>query len=127
MAVGKEILSAFAGAADYLSFDLVEHELSTLGDVEEMNDEDKELNRLYAEVREVRENPPLPAASPPKGEKLISLFEILRDKFPNDWLLPLEIYELTGALEILDYLKELQKRRPDVAHLIEGGLGILKK
>ncbi|WP_432412740.1 aromatic amino acid hydroxylase [Rasiella sp. SM2506] len=135
MAVGKEIVSAFAGAADYLSFDLVEHELSTLGDVVEMSDEEKELNGLYAEVRIIRENnagvdplsPPAADSSPLKREQLIGIFKKISKNYPNDWLLPLEIYELTRTSEILDYLKELQKRRPEIAHLIEAGLGLIHK
>ena len=55
MAVGKEIVSAFAGAADYLSFNLVKHELSTLGDIQELSEEEMRLNVLYAQVRKVRE------------------------------------------------------------------------
>ncbi|MGJ8666953.1 MAG: aromatic amino acid hydroxylase [Patiriisocius sp.] len=125
MAVGKDIVSAFAGAADYLSFNLVEHQLSTLGDVAEISEEEKQLNLLYAEVRALRERPSLTAESPENGEKLISIFNSVKDMFPNDWLLPIEIYELTGNKEVLDYLQILKSRRPKVAHLIVSGLGLI--
>ncbi|MAZ72173.1 MAG: phenylalanine 4-monooxygenase [Flavobacteriaceae bacterium] len=129
MAVGKEIISAFAGAADYLSFDLVEHELSSLGDVAEMSEEEKELNGLYAEVRAIREGHPHPQPLSFEGEgsKLSLIFKRISEKFPNDWLLPLEIYELTGTAEVFDYLQELKEKRPEVAHLIEGGLQLIDK
>lgn len=129
MAVGKEIVSAFAGAADELSFDLVEHELSTLGDVVEISEEDKALNGLYEKVRQVRlEHPPSPLqAGNPPSEELLSVFDILKNKFPEDWLLPLEIYELTGASEISAYLQALTIKRPEVAHLIKGGLELLNE
>ncbi len=127
MAVGKDIVSAFAGAADFLSFDLVEHQLSNLGDVVEISEEEKELSGLYAEVREVRENQPHPQSLSFEGagSKLLKNFKNVSSKFPKDWLLPLEIYELTRDREVLDYLIILQNRRPDVAHLIASGLRLI--
>ncbi len=135
MAVGKEIVSAFAGAADYLSFDLVEHQLSTLGDVAELSEEETNLNRMYAEVRTMRENsagveplsPPTLDSSSLKVDQLIGIFKNVSENYKNDWLLPLEIYELTGAPEVLDHLKLLQQRRPQIAHLIEAGFGLLNE
>jgi phenylalanine-4-hydroxylase len=123
MAVGKEIVSAFAGAADFLSFDLVAHQLSTLGDARPITEKEKELNDLYAEVRSRRKH---------IGESVAvsgfrHQFETLKNKFPEDWLLPLEIYELTKASEVFDHLKSLQKKRPKIAHLIESGLQLIAK
>jgi phenylalanine-4-hydroxylase len=136
MAVGKEIISAFAGAADYLSFNLVEHELSTLGDVVDISEEDKMLNGFYREVREIREQAANNYAME-KGEsrqllekeksQVAYTFNVLKDKFPNDWLLPLEMYELIGTSEILEHLRDLQDKRPEVKHLIESGLELLKE
>lgn len=131
MAVGKDIVSAFAGAADYLSFDLVEHELSTLGDKIELSKEGQELNELYAEVRKIRETNHLlleRSEGVVQGDvgKLLDVFKKVSETFPNDWLLPLEIYELTQATEILSYLHLLKEKRPDIAHLIEGGLELLE-
>ncbi|RDK83816.1 aromatic amino acid hydroxylase [Marinirhabdus gelatinilytica] len=134
MAVGKEIVSAFAGAADFLSFDLVEHELSTLGDVAEMTEEEKELNFLYAEVRKTRAkhlpSPPQEGnfrTDPEIKNQLIVIFNTVSKKFPNDWLLPLEIFELTASEKVFDYLQQLKTRRPKIAHLIDGGLALLDK
>jgi len=134
MAVGKEIVSAFAGAADYLSFDLVEHKLSTLGDVVALSESEKELNGLYEVVRTIRKtsiveplSPAVLDSSPLNVEQLIKIFKKVSLKFPNDWLLPLEIYELTKASEILMYLKSFQKRSPKVAHLINAGLELLNE
>ncbi len=123
MAVGKEIISAFAGAADYLSFDLVKHELSTLGDVVAISEEEKELNTLYKEVRVLRQA----QHDSYDFKAFIQHLSLLKQKYPNDWLLALEIYELTGASEILQYLQLLQKKRPEVKHLIESGLELIYK
>jgi phenylalanine-4-hydroxylase len=120
MAVGKEVISAFAGAADYLSFDLVEHQLSTLGDVVAISEEEKTLNTLYKKVRAFRES---------KNDNLAEImdtFTIVKNDFPNDWLLPLEIYELTKTSEILVYLKSLQHLKPKVSHLIKAGLELIE-
>ena len=125
MAVGKDIVSAFAGAADYLSFNLVEHQLSTLGDVTEISEEEKELNGLYMDVREIRNEHPSPTLPSNGVGELLKIFENVRTKYPNDWLLPLEIYELIKTSEILDHLKFLQKKRPKIAHLIKGGLELI--
>ncbi|GER58025.1 aromatic amino acid hydroxylase [Patiriisocius marinus] len=120
MAVGKEVISAFAGAADYLSFDLVEHELSTLGDVSEMSISDKNLNSLYQKVRSIRHNNSVDTTA------IEAIFNTLKSDFPKDWLLALEMYELTKASEILLHLKSLEKTRPEVSHLIKAGLELIK-
>ncbi|PVW17136.1 aromatic amino acid hydroxylase [Marixanthomonas spongiae] len=136
MAVGKEIVSAFAGAADYLSFSISLHKLSeTKTNRTNLSKKEKELNDLYKQIREFRResNPPLPAASPPKGEKISLIFEKLRENHPNDWLLPLEIFELTAtnndafSEKVLKHLLALKKERPKVAHLIDDGLLLIEK
>ncbi|QIE60252.1 aromatic amino acid hydroxylase [Rasiella rasia] len=123
MAVGKEIVSAFAGAADFLSFDLVVHELSSLGDSTEMSSNLKTLNNLYKHVREKR----LEGHETYKFSDFEPLFKQLTTTFPDDWLLSLELYELTLSSEILQYLQELKEKKPEVAHLIEGGLTLLEQ
>ena len=123
MAVGKEIISAFAGAADYLSFDLVEHELSTLGDVVDISEADKKLNNLYNEVRVLRHT----ERDNYEFSEIENSFKTLKIEYPTDWLLSMEMYELTGASEILEHLRLLQHNRPEVKHLIETGLGLINK
>ncbi len=127
MAVGKEIVSAFAGAADYLSFDLVAHQLSTLGDTKALSASEKGLNNLYAQVRAIREEQPPAATIEPNADTLNGIFKKVSEQFPNDWLLPLEVYELTGNEEVYDYLQQLKEKRASVAHLIDGGLQLLTK
>ena len=127
MAVGKEIISAFAGAADYLSFDLVVHELSSLGNVNELDSREQALNDLYKKVRTLREKHSASGSLSfeTEGGELRSIFNTLQATYPNDWLLPLELYELTGAAEVLDHLQSLKEKRTRIAHLIDGGLALL--
>ncbi|MCZ4319869.1 aromatic amino acid hydroxylase [Aequorivita viscosa] len=132
MAVGKEIVSAFAGAADYNSFNLVNHVATSKTIIPQLSEKEKELNLLYKEVRETREkNPPLTSSSK-EGDRLKKIFRVLKDNHTTDWLLPLEIYEIVSKTdfgfseEILQYLLNLKQQKPKVAHLIEGGLALLE-
>jgi phenylalanine-4-hydroxylase len=118
MAVGKEIVSAFTGAADYLSFPSTQKPSETKTIKVEISESEKELHKMYHLVREIREN---------KGstKPLQSIFTRLKEEYPNDWLLPLEIYELTKDKGVLDYLKQLKVAKPKVGHLIVGGLELV--
>lgn len=128
MAVGKEIVSAFAGTADYHSFDLVTHKPSDTMTIHgDLTEKDMALNELYAEVRKLRED--TVEVSP---ENIESIFETTRKDHPEDWLLPLEIYELSFPLEttitkvLADYLDNLRARRAEVAHLIDAGVQLVE-
>ena len=122
MAVGKEIVSAFAGAADYLSFDLVTHKSSTETVRPKLTESELELNELYAKVREIRTD----NSNESYKETLQQVFESLATRYPKDWLLPLEVYELHPTTEVLKHLEWLQQDRPEVAHLIASGLSLLE-
>lgn len=133
MAVGKEITSAFAGAADYHSFKLVNHLTSSETIRVKLSEKERELNSLYKDVREIRQLPPLPKGISPEGrEKLGKIFKIVKENHTTDWLLPLEIYELVAQTktdfseEVLKHLLNLKQKKPKVAHLIDGGLGLLE-
>ncbi len=128
MAVGKEIVSAFAGPADYHSFDLVTHKASANETIKVAPSEaEKRLNELYQKVRDIRRS----------GNKdltrLPSIFEAVRMNHPSDWLLPLEIYELmyttdsSFSLKVQEHLNDLQTSNPKIAHLIEGGIQLIQK
>ncbi|KJJ39926.1 aromatic amino acid hydroxylase [Aequorivita vladivostokensis] len=126
MAVGKEIVSAFAGAADYHSFDLVTHTATRETIRPQLSEKEKELNSLYKEVREIRNSEEIDTT------KLQQIFKILEENHPTDWLLPLEIYELVAQFDsdfseqVLKHLLNLKQQRPKVSHLIEGGLELLE-
>ncbi|CAM3274443.1 aromatic amino acid hydroxylase [Aequorivita lipolytica] len=132
MAVGKEIASAFAGAADYNSFDSVNHVSSSETIRVQLSEKERELNSLYKEVREIREEHP-PLTPPSKeGDRLEVIFKTVKENHSTDWLLPLEIYELVAQTEsdfseeILKHLLHLKQQKPKVAHLIDGGLGLIE-
>ncbi|GAA4314278.1 aromatic amino acid hydroxylase [Pontixanthobacter gangjinensis] len=121
MAVGKEIISAFAGPADHESFDLITHTPSTTTIKSKKTLEREELESLYESVRNIR-----------NGENtkfsLNAAFDIVRKHHPKDWLLSVEIYELAVendpklASEVKAWLEEIKKQRPEVSHLIDDGI-----
>ncbi len=124
LAVGKEIVSAFSGPADDYSFDLVTHDSSTTQKRMYSNKE-QELHSLYQSVRNIREGATTKFS-------LEAIFDILKADHTNDWLLPIEIYELvydrdTGfASQILEHLERIKLEKPKIKHLIDGGLDIIK-
>ncbi len=126
MAVGKEIVSAFAGAADYNSFDLVNHVSSSETIRVKLSEKERELNKLYKEVRDTRN------AGEIDSTKLQQIFKTVKENHSIDWLLSLEIYELIlktdseFSTEVLKHLLHLKQERPKVAHLIDGGLALLE-
>ncbi|WP_114490776.1 aromatic amino acid hydroxylase [Candidatus Ulvibacter alkanivorans] len=133
MAVGKEILSAFAGAADYLSFDLVTHVSKSTTARPTLTESEVALNALYKSVRDLREKLKDGVSTDDKDAVLPPIFADVQASHPNDWLLPLEIYELVArddssfSERVLNYLINLKSRRPTVAHLIDDGLLLLEK
>jgi len=124
MAVGKEIVSAFAGPASVSSF-------KNLGKVSEekthkinYTSRELELHKLYGEVAEIRKSKFV------NVNKLNSILEKLKLDFGNDWLLPLEIYELVFKgndileVETLNYLTQLKKNKKHT-HLINNGIKLI--
>ena len=127
MAVGKDIVSAYSGPADVNSFDRINHVPSSKTIKQKKSEEREQLEKLYQEVRDVRENNK-------NKENLTSIFENIENNHSYDWLLTLEIAELAHlhkdkVLEekTLYHLENLKKNRPEVAHLITNGLGLIFK
>ena len=124
MAIGKEVISVFAGPADNLSFDLITHKTSTTTIKSKSTPEREELASLYASVRNIREG---------KNAKfsLDAALELVKKHHPQDWLLSVEIYELAVgkdeklAKEALSNLEDVKSRRADISHLIDGGISLI--
>lgn len=122
MAVGTEIKSVYAGAADKFAFD-PEINISEIKTVKQHWTEDqKELHGVYSEIRTLREG---------NGgiHKLSTYIDELLEQFPNDWLAIVELYELAiheGESELEErlevILKEKAKKNPDLEKLISDGI-----
>ena len=125
MAIGKKVVSAFSGPADVNSFDLINNVPKTTTIKAKHTDERDDLEILYQTVRMIREN------KDSKSE-LKAVFEKLKSHHANDWLLSVELAELLKnseekqlLQEVLVYLNQLKEKRPEVAHLIAGGLDLI--
>ena len=125
MAIGKKVVSAFSGPADVNSFDLINIVPTTKTIKAKHSEERDDLESLYAKVRDIRKN---------NGSKteLKSVFENLKNNHSNDWLLNVEITELLKdsdekqlLQEVLVHLDQLKEKRPEIAHLISGGLDLI--
>jgi phenylalanine-4-hydroxylase len=125
MAVGKKLVSAFSGPADANSFDLITNLPSSKTIKAKHSAERANLEKLYQTIRSIRETKDLETS-------LVPIFNKLKAEHPSDWLLTIEIVELlkdrneTQLLEeLLAYLENLEQRRPEIAHLIIGGLDLI--
>ena len=122
MVVGKKVISAFSGAADVNSFDMITHVPSSKTIKAKKSPEREELEGLYLNIRNLREGKQAVLSA----EKT---FELVKNNHPKDWLLPLEIAELCDKTnnnellnQVLIHLEKVKQARPEIAHLISGGL-----
>ena len=125
MAVGKKVVSAFSGPADVNSFDLITHMPTSTTIKATHTAERDDLEVLYQSVRMIR-------SSKDTQADLQTIFGNLQQNHPKDWLLSVEIAELLKernddqlADKVLAHLEQLKKSRPEVAHLIAGGLDLI--
>ncbi len=125
MVIGKEIVSAYAGPADCNSFPNLYH-ASTVNTVKQVKTKAiTQLEEHYRSVREMRSNG--------VGDDILlaKLFNLLKSKYPKEWLLYLEILEITNDLSleslINSYLATLITQYPELNTLITDGLHIIKE
>lgn len=125
MAVGKEVISAYAGPADVNSFDMISHVPSSHTIKQKKSAAREELEQFYQHVRNIRENKTAPLT-------LEQLFSEVASKHSNDWLLSVEIAEIAHAknnTELLEkalhHLEHLKKIRPEVSLLISNGIELI--
>jgi phenylalanine-4-hydroxylase len=107
------------------SFDLISHLPSSKTIKAKHTAERDDLEVLYQTIRNIRETKDTETSLTP-------IFDKLRTDHPNDWLLAVEITELLNdrnepqlLQEIMVYLDQLKVKRPEVAHLIAGGLDLI--
>ncbi len=127
MAVGKEVVSAFSGPADLNSFNLITHVPTSQTIHVKKSENQLQLEKLYQQIRDYREG----------KNNTISRTKVLEElvkNHSNDWLLPIEIYELAIMgneknlrMSCLEHLETIKRKRPEVGHLIDNGLEIINK
>ena len=125
MAVGKEVVSAYAGPADVESFLDIGKVSETKTHKIKYSESEKILYGLYSKVRKMREENSFSEA------EVEGIFNQLKRDFSKDWLLHLELYELalqnnySIQKEILNHLEILMKNET-YKNLISNGLNLLK-
>jgi len=126
MAIGKELISAYAGPADVTSFLEIGKLSETKTEKIVYSHNEQNLYKLYQEVREMREQNCV------EDVKLETIYEELKTKYPQDWLLSLEIYELCVENQL--YLQPILKNHLEVLSkntliegLIKSGLELIEK
>ncbi|CAL2076498.1 Phenylalanine 4-monooxygenase [Tenacibaculum dicentrarchi] len=126
MAIGKELVSAYSGSADVVSFDDIGKVSETKTHKIKYSEADNKLYQMYADVRKYREEDTI-------TEKLIeTILKILKSEYPKDWLLVLELYELAFKndfsikITLKKYLESLKSNKGYKA-LIENGLYLLSE
>ncbi len=126
MAIGKKVVSAYAGPADVHSFEEIGRVSETKSHKITYSDTQKELFTLYEQVKIARESGAFASLD------VHSILQRLQSKHPMDWLLPLELYEI-ACLEQLDiritlfhYIEQL-KKHPSLEKLINSGLALIEK
>ena len=123
MVVGKKIVSAFAGAADYNSFPNLYNVSQTLTVKPEKSEQLALLESYYQTIRDLRNT------GNQDESRLQEIFEKAQSNYPNEWLLPLEILELTKDSnlknEVTDYLKTLASENSKLETLILEGVEMI--
>jgi phenylalanine-4-hydroxylase len=123
MAVGKKVISAFSGSADVHSFDMIKHIPSSKTIKATKTEKRVALEMLYQNVRDIR-------AGKSTDLSLETIFEKLVTNHSNDWLLSVEIVELSVKNTILiskvmAHLEQLKMSRPEITKLINNGLELI--
>lgn len=128
LAVGSSIISAFAGSADFRSFNNLYHVSSTETIKIEKNKDTLELELLYDQTRQIRGTAPIDI------NVVKDIFLTLQNNHPEDWLLSLELYELSSIANdehlkiiILNHLEQIKNTKPKIAHLIADGITLTQE
>ena len=127
LTVGKDIVSAFAGPADDESFDLLTHKISETNPSLHLSDDREEMITLFEKIQTLHENDVVSL------NDIQKLYQRSLDLFPDQWLLFLELYELSGKANyetinsvIKEHLNELAKQNKDITHLIQEGIELIE-
>lgn len=125
MAVGEKIMSAFAGPTDPDAFGLKYPAPEEKTHHIQYSDNTIRLHALYSQVRSIREK---------RGEmsEVEQIWQTLKLRYPDEWLLPLEIAELLKnnsvnfglEEEITRFLKNLSGKDEEMHNLVENGLSL---
>ena len=125
MAVGEHLISAFSGIADPNSFGQQFEVPKEKTHKITYSSKEKSLFEMYDQVKLMRQSNNV------DEKKLQLIFGQLIVNYPNDWLLPLEIYELLSSEQMFDLRTELKSYlgqfclNDSVKNLVEDGIRLI--
>ena len=128
MICSEEITSTFGGAADKEKFHkFVDKHIKKDAPLKNsLSGKTQKLNDYYKQVRNIREN------NITDIMQLEKIYHLVKQKFPNEWLLLYEILEIINgnsdldwAKDILEILEEKAKARSDLGVVITRSLTLL--
>jgi phenylalanine-4-hydroxylase len=120
MAVGEKIVSVFGGAADREALDDTKDFAVKIIPRRKFSKDELELHKMYARVREIREKKL-------DTKELDSLVATVTKNYEDEWLIVLEVYELTHSDTALKALNSIAKKYPEKREQIENGIALAKK
>ena len=120
--IGKTVTSVFGGPADRIAFGETDDFVATQVAKPIYSNEQKKLFSFYQKVRELRQTQNI--------SQLTSLMTEIRNEFPNEWLLYVELLEICYAeqceeslkLNLTTHLNQLMTQNPLTADVIQEGV-----
>jgi phenylalanine-4-hydroxylase len=102
LACGGAVRSVFGGAADRSSYQKAAKEAQQKPGLPKTNltEKNRELNQLYAQLRALRESARVPDSQAQIAAELSGIHARLEERYPNDWLLRLELLEMNAAFQL---------------------------
>lgn len=127
MAIGSFIISAFSGVADPNSYGLqFDPPKEKTHKIVYYSPKELELHKMYDIISQIRDKEVIDL------EKLEIVLQKLKSDYKQEWLLPLEIYELlklrkesTLFEDVCSYLDKLSLNKT-IAHLIKDGMQLIE-
>lgn len=126
MAIGEEIVSVYAGAADKFAFEPEVKITDLKTEKASLSTETSVLQEIYASLRSIREDKPA-------KETLYDLYEKLKNCYASDWLAMIEIYELSihyDFTELSSFVEDVLYKKiethPELEKLINDGMHLAK-
>jgi len=127
MAVGSTLPSVFGGPADREKYGPLDDFVARRVPPQPLEGHKKHLDGLYKTVRQIREREEVTEMTLQRLEKI---FDELKKDFPDDWLLSLEIFELSQGEKLAPIvekrLQELTRLYPSLKGPIEDGVNLAR-
>jgi phenylalanine-4-hydroxylase len=127
MAIGSSVPSVFGGPADRLAYGDTDDFVAARVPQREYSEQEKLFHSQYAQVREIREKN---ISGSELETALNNVLQVHDEKFPHDWLLRLEAYELlknraqkaTLLTDVSKSLNRLADSDHKIASMIQDGI-----